>query len=57
MLFYMKKQKNYDAGPASIYLRITVEGMRSEIATGRECDPLRWNNKSGRATVQQPENE
>ena len=50
MLFYMKKQKNYDAGPAPIYLRITVDGMRSEIATGRECDPQRWNNKSGRAT-------
>jgi hypothetical protein len=50
MLFYMKKQKNYDVGPAPIYLRITVDGMRSEITTGRECDPLRWNNKSGRAT-------
>lgn len=24
--------------------------MRSEIATGRECDPQRWNSKSGRST-------
>lgn len=49
MLFYMKKQKNYTSGAAPIYLRITVDGHRAEITTGRECDPVRWNSKSGRA--------
>ena len=35
----MKKQKNYTAGPAPIYLRITVDGKRTELPIGRECDP------------------
>lgn len=37
-------------GPAPIYLRITVEGKRAELATGRECDPERWNGKLERVT-------
>ena len=45
----MKKPKNYQTGPAPIYLRITVNGKRSETTTGRECDPARWNNQAGRA--------
>ena len=49
MLFYMKKQKNYTTGPAPIYLRITMAGKRAELATGRDCDPERWNSKLGRA--------
>jgi hypothetical protein len=49
MLFYMKKQKNYSAGVAPIYLRITVDGQRAEIATGRECEPSRWDSRAGRA--------
>ena len=48
-LFYIKKQKNYQEGPAPIYLRITVGGKRTEVATGRECLPQKWNAKSGRA--------
>ncbi len=50
LLFYLKKQKNYKKGPAPIYLRITVEGKRAEVTTGREIYPERWNSKSGRAT-------
>ena len=49
MLFYTKKQKNYKSGVAPIYLRITVDGKRSEVTTGRECDPERWNSKAGHA--------
>ncbi len=48
MLFYVKKQKNYTSGDAPIYLRITVGGKRSEITTNRECNPEKWNGKSGR---------
>ncbi len=48
MLFYVKKQKNYTSGVAPIYLRITVDGKRSEITTNRECNPEKWNSKSGR---------
>ena len=49
MLYYMKKQKNYQSGLVPIYLRITVNGQQAELTTGRECDPIKWNNKSGRA--------
>ena len=49
MLFYVKKQMNYTSGQAPIYLRITVNGKRSEITTNRKCDPEKWNKKSGRA--------
>ena len=48
LLFYMKKQKNYIKGVAPIYMRITVAGKRSEMTTGRECDPERWSSKTGR---------
>lgn len=49
LLFYLKKPKNYQSGPKAIYLRFTVNGQRSETATGRVCDPAKWNSKSGRA--------
>lgn len=48
LLFYMKKQKNYQEGSAPIYMRITVNGKRSEVTTGRECPPERWNAAAGR---------
>lgn len=49
MLFYLKKQKNYKSGLAPVYLRITVDGKRSEVTTGRDCDPEKWISNSGRA--------
>jgi len=49
LLFYMKKQKKYQSGPATIYMRITVNGKRAETTTGRLCGPGRWNAQSGRA--------
>jgi len=49
LLFYLKKQKNYISGNAPIYMRITVKGKRAEITTGRECEPLKWNAKAGKA--------
>lgn len=45
----MKKQKKYQSGPATIYMRITVNGKRAETTTGRLCEPGRWNYQSGRA--------
>lgn len=49
LLFYLKKQKNYVSGNVPIYMRITVEGNRAEMAANRDCDPKRWNAKGGRA--------
>ena len=48
LLFYLKKQKNYHGGHVPVYLRITVGGKRSEMTSGLECDPEKWNTKSGR---------
>ena len=33
-----------------VYLRITVDGQRAELAVSRKCDPERWDVKTGRAT-------
>lgn len=49
LLFYLKKSKNYQNGPVAIYMRITVDGKRSEITTGRSCEPEKWIVASGRA--------
>ena len=54
LIFYLKIMKNYVSGPKSIYMRITVAGVRREISIGRECDPLRWNSRINRAKVQKP---
>ena len=55
LLFYMKKQKNYRSGSAPIYLRITVDGNRSEVTTGRSCNPTAWNINSGRCVGKKEE--
>ncbi len=31
-----------------VYLRITVNGQRSETTAGRECEPAQWNSPAGR---------
>lgn len=31
-------------------MRITVQGKRAELTTGRDCEPNRWNAKAGRVT-------
>ncbi|MGO4875580.1 Arm DNA-binding domain-containing protein [Pedobacter psychrotolerans] len=51
LLFYLKKQRNYRGGHVPVYLRITVGGKRAEMTNGLECDPVKWNAKSGRQDV------
>src|ERR1043166_8618712 len=48
LLFYLKKPEKYTVGPMPVYLRITVNGIPKELATGRHCDPDRWNSALGR---------
>ncbi|MBS7565659.1 site-specific integrase [Mucilaginibacter conchicola] len=50
VLFCLRKPKNYESGSAPIYLRITVDGKRTEISIGRKCNPDRWDIDTGRAT-------
>jgi hypothetical protein len=49
-LFYLKKPKNYVSGPIPIYLRITVDGLRTDFTSGKSCEPSRWNAKANRMT-------
>ena len=49
LLFYLKKPKNYQKGPLPIYMRLTIDGKRAELATKRVCDdPFKWNTSAGR---------
>ncbi len=48
LLFYLKKPKNFKEGQRPVYLRITVNGISSEISTKRKCDYSDWNNTAGR---------
>lgn len=50
LLFSLIKPKNYQSGEMPVYLRITVDGQRTELAVSRKCDPERWDAVSGRAT-------
>jgi site-specific recombinase XerD len=48
LLFYIRKPKNYVNGPMPVWVRITVNGKRSETPSGRECEPAQWNSAAGR---------
>ncbi|MCW3094039.1 MAG: recombinase [Ferruginibacter sp.] len=41
-LFYPKKPKDYVSGPVKLYLRITIDGKRSETATALNINPDKW---------------
>ncbi|RVT98403.1 site-specific integrase [Mucilaginibacter limnophilus] len=48
VLFYLKSPRNYRSGPKPVYMRITVDGKRCELSTGRECEPSQWISSAGR---------
>ena len=48
VLFFLRTRTSYVNGPAPIYMRVMVEGERFEMATQREVDPEKWDNKAGR---------
>lgn len=50
LLFYLKKPKNYVNGKMPIYLRVTTDGCRFELAAKRDCEPEKWNSASGRVS-------
>jgi integrase len=53
LLFYLKKPKGYTSGDRPIYMRITVDGMITELSIQRACDPALWNIKTYRAIGKQ----
>lgn len=48
LLFYIKKSKADVNKKANIYLRITVNGKRSELSIGRKVDFNKWNSGTNR---------
>jgi integrase len=49
VLFFLKRPKNYTKGAVYfIFLRITLDGVRAEMSTSRNCEPERWNAKAGK---------
>ncbi|MEX2371194.1 MAG: site-specific integrase [Bacteroidales bacterium] len=47
ILFYLRRDKKTRNGEVPIYMRITVNGKRSEMAIHRLIHPNRWNNEGG----------
>jgi site-specific recombinase XerD len=44
-IFFLKNPRHYEEGqPKPIYIRITVDSQRAEVATGREIDPNFWHH-------------
>jgi hypothetical protein len=48
VLFILRKPKNYVKGEMPVYMRLTIDGARTEFATKRKVDPKNWNYESGR---------
>ena len=54
--FRLKKRSSYVVGEnLPIYLRLTIDGERTEFSTQREIDPAKWNAKKGRAIATKKE--
>lgn len=48
ILFYLQRNKVSKDGKAPIYLRITVNGKRSQISIKRKISINKWNNEAGK---------
>jgi len=42
LLFFLKKGKTDQPGTSSIYMRITIEKKRVDLATGKQCNDTNW---------------
>lgn len=49
LLFFLKKPKTKNLKQSPIYLRITIDGQRAELCSGREINPEHWNQKASKA--------
>ena len=49
LLFYLKKSKANASGKLPIYLRITIDGKRTEISTKRTIEIEKWSVEANKA--------
>ena len=47
ILFYLRHDKANTLSQVPVYMRITVNGRRSEMAIQRTVNPEKWNNEGG----------
>lgn len=47
--FFLKKPKNQSKSNPKIYLRITINGKRTDISTQRDCPESKWSTATNRA--------
>jgi len=50
LLFHVLKHKPQPNQTVPIYMRLTVDGRRAEVSTGRYVDPNKWEAKLQKAT-------
>jgi len=48
LLFYLKRRNSEETGLVPVYLRITVDNKRVELATGHKCEAEKWSNAAGK---------
>jgi len=48
LFFHLKKNRDFIEGELPVYMRITVDGIFTEISTKRKCDSNNWKVTAGR---------
>ena len=49
VLFRLKRGKRCNVKSFPIYVRVTINGTRTEWSVQKSCELLKWNQKTGRA--------
>ena len=47
-MFFIRKSRSKSIENSAIYLRITIDGKRSEMSISRTISPKKWNSKKGK---------
>ncbi len=50
ILFVVKQSRTHKNGYTPVYLRVTVNGQRSEISVNLKVKPANWNTIAGKST-------
>ena len=55
VIFYPKSRPSDPSDEATIYARITLDGRRAELSTGKRIDPKKWDSNAGRMRGKTPD--
>src|SRR4051812_7875184 len=48
LLFFIRNKADENKNEQPVYMRITVDGTRTEVSAKRKCEPSKWNPENGR---------